>query len=185
MPAVPAISPGIDDSPSLSLSWWTGLSLTPLMRVRGGGPHDGPSDFSQLHTHLFCVAFVRHLSRTISDIRRAYRHWLGCHTFVNFMRDGGGSDASRRGCSTPLVCNALKCPLDRYQTSALFASSSAERKSLNRGILEGCLRRVLTSYRSRISLFTPDRLGDACMRRRAMCLLLLTHRHDEPIRFHR
>ena len=53
------------------------------MRVRGGGPHDGPSDFSQLHTHLFCVAFVRHLSRTISDIRRAYRHWLGCHTFVN------------------------------------------------------------------------------------------------------
>jgi hypothetical protein len=70
MPEVPAMTPGIDDPPSWSLSQWAALSWVPSMRIRGGDPHDGPSDFSQLHTLLLCAAFVRHLSRMISE----YRH---------------------------------------------------------------------------------------------------------------
>jgi hypothetical protein len=37
-------------------------------------------------TLSFCAAFVRHLSRMISDIRLAYHHWSGWNTFVHGWR---------------------------------------------------------------------------------------------------
>src|ERR1700677_287547 len=111
---------------------------------------------------LFCFAFVHHLSRMISDTRRAYRHWSGgicCNTFALGwripMHHGDDFD--------PLLCIWLRCPLDCHETSTLFASVSAKRRGLNwfRGNLKGSLRRDFDSslYRTSVSLFLQTDSG--------------------------
>ena len=54
----------------------------------------------------FCAAFLHYLSRMISDIRRAYRHWSGYVVTPSYL-DGGSR------CITETMFNPLKCVFGR------------------------------------------------------------------------